>query len=76
MLHVLQVVVFAYLNRCYTDGEQGAGNERRERKNEKWEQNLTWTPTLSVTLFPILCFIPISYFPLSRARLLLRAPRF
>ena len=31
---------------------------------KKWGENLTWTPALSVTLFPILCFVPIfAFFP-------------
>ena len=35
---------------------------KRERKNEKWEQNLTWTLAILVTSFPILCFVPICNF--------------
>ena len=38
------------------------GNEEEKRENEKWEQNLTWTLTLSVSWFPILCFVPIFHF--------------
>ena len=35
---------------------------KRERKNEIWEQNLTWTLALLITSFPILCFVPIFKF--------------
>ena len=39
-----------------------------ERDNERWEQNLTWNPALSVASFPILCFVAIIHFPVPRAR--------
>ena len=43
-------------------------NEHGEQKNKKWEQNLiTSTLALSVTLFPILSFVPIFRFPAPRA---------
>ena len=35
---------------------------KRERKNEIWEQNLTWTLAVLITSFPILCFAPIFNF--------------
>ena len=35
---------------------------KRERKNEIWEQNLTWTLAVLITSFPILCFVPIFNF--------------
>ena len=49
-------------------GNRERGTGSGERENRKWEQNLTWTLALSVTSFPILCFLPIFHFPVSRAR--------
>ena len=37
------------------------GTASGERKNEKWEQNFL-NPSLSVTSFPIQCFVPIFSF--------------
>ena len=52
------------------------GNERGERENEKWEENLNWTLALLVTSFPILCFVSIFHFPILRDRSPFTAARF
>ena len=49
------------------------GNEEEKRENEKWEQNLTWTLTLSVSWFLILCFVAIFHFFRSRPVLVIFA---
>ena len=46
--------------------ERGTGNGEKWTGKWKMGNNLTWTPALSVTSFPILCFVPIFLFPISR----------
>ena len=60
---------------CYYNGEREAENEHGERESEKWEQNLTWTLALSVTIFPILCSLFIFSNSVPRAPAF-PAPRF
>ena len=38
--------------------------DQRERENEEWEQNLSWTLALSVNSLPILFPVLIFIFPL------------
>ena len=54
----------------------GAGNKHGEGENEKWEQNLTLTlANLSITSFPILCFVVLFNFPVPHTRSPLPFPR-
>ena len=50
-------------------GGWGLGKEHGEGENENWEQNLTLTlATLSITSFPILCFVVLFNFPVPHTR--------
>ena len=55
--------------------ERGAEDEHGEWENDKWEENLLWTLALSVTSFPVLCFVPIFHFPPPYARSFSPIPR-
>ena len=55
-------------------GDRGTSTENG--KIRKWEQNLICPLVLSVTSLSILCFVPIFYFPVPRARSTHPVPRF
>lgn len=40
IVHRLSSIIARLGFECYLNGERGVGNERGERENEKWEENL------------------------------------